>query len=148
MSEKRKEPFGDLMKSMNQFFHEKPVKNFMQTMDDFFKNPFPFATSFHVEVNENAEDYIIKAELPGINREQIELNAINNYIKITIHRLDIETREDDLQQIYQKKQAFQQSTRTIPLPFIIDESTIQASHTNGLLIVKVPKPKGKRINLQ
>lgn len=90
------------MKSMNQFFHEKPVKNFMQTMDDFFKNPFPFATSFHIEVNENADDYIIKAELPGINREQIELNAINNYIKITIHRLDIETSEDDLQQVYQK----------------------------------------------
>ena len=35
------EPFGELMKSMNDFFNEKPIKGFLQSIDDFFKSPFP-----------------------------------------------------------------------------------------------------------
>ncbi|MDQ0271033.1 Hsp20/alpha crystallin family protein [Cytobacillus purgationiresistens] len=148
MSEKSKnEPFGDLMKSMNQFFHEKPVKNILQSMDDFFKNPFPNSASFHVELKEKDENYVITAELPGINREQIQLDVINNYVKITVKQLNIFTTEDENQQITKKQQSFQQSTRTVPLPHHINEKKVKATYENGLLTIKVPKEKGKRISL-
>jgi len=63
----KNEPFGDLMKSMNQLFHEKPVRGFLQTMDDFFKNPFASsASSFQVRVSETEEEHVISAELPGV----------------------------------------------------------------------------------
>ena len=34
--EKTPQPFNGFMRSMNQFFQEKPVKNFLQQMDEFF----------------------------------------------------------------------------------------------------------------
>ncbi|MBN6888468.1 HSP20 family protein [Cytobacillus horneckiae] len=147
MSGNKKEPFGDLMKSMNHFFQEKPVKNFLQTMDDFFKNPFPFSTSFHVELNETPDEYVILAELPGINREQIQIDVINNYVKITVNSLNVINTEDENRQVTKRKESYQQSTRTVPLPFQINEKKIKASHENGLLTIKVPKHKGKRITL-
>ncbi len=45
------EPFGELVKSMNDFFNEKPVRGFLQSIDDFFKTPFPQWTGFHVETS-------------------------------------------------------------------------------------------------
>ncbi|WP_080845498.1 Hsp20/alpha crystallin family protein [Cytobacillus gottheilii] len=143
----RNEPFGDIMKSMNQLFHEKPVRGFLQTMDDFFKNPFP-AAQFHVEVSEKDDYHIISAELPGVNKEQIQLDVLDNYITITVNKLDSITDEDENRQITRRQQSFQRSSRTIPLPQPINEKKVKASYTNGLLQIKVPKQKGKTILLE
>ncbi|KAB2333641.1 Hsp20/alpha crystallin family protein [Bacillus mesophilum] len=143
----RNEPFGDIMKSMNQCFHEKPVRGFMQTMDDFFKNPFP-AAHFHVEVSETDDAHIISAELPGINKEQIQLDVLDNYITITINQLESLTEEDENRQITRRHQSFQRSSRTIPLPQPINEKKVKANYKNGLLQIKVPKQKGKTIFLE
>lgn len=91
----RNEPFGDLMRSMNQLFHEKPGRGFLQTMDDFFKNPFPASSSFHVDVAETEKEHIISAELPGINKEQIQIDILDNYITISVKSSEMITEEDE-----------------------------------------------------
>lgn len=143
----RNEPFGDLMKSMNHFFHEKPVRGFLQTMDDFFKNPFTGA-SFHVEVSENDEYHMISAELPGVHKEQIQLDVLDNYITITVNSSESLTEENEYKQITRRQQSFQRSSRTIPLPQPINEKKVKANYTNGLLQIRVPKQKGKTIILE
>ncbi|MBU8879054.1 Hsp20/alpha crystallin family protein [Bacillus sp. FJAT-29790] len=141
----KNEPFGEIVKSMNQFFQEKPVRGLLQTMDDFFKNPFPFASSFHVDLKENAHEHIITAELPGVNREQIQLNVFDHYITITVLAADIFTEEDSHQNIVRKQQTMKKASRTIPLPHPINEKKVKASYQNGLLQIRVPKQKGKPI---
>lgn len=135
------------MKSMNQFFNEKPVRGFLQTMDEFFRNPFPFHSPFHVDVRETAEEHIITAELPGVKREQIQLDVLDNYVTISVQSHEILTEEDENQKMIKKRQSMQRSSRTIPLPQTITESKVKASYQNGLLKIRVPKQKGKHINI-
>lgn len=144
----KNEPFGDLMKSMNQFFNEKPVKGFLQTMDEFFRNPFPFQSSFHVDVRETEEQHIITAELPGVKREQIKLDILDNYVTISVQSNEIYTEEDENQKIIKRRQSMQRSSRTIPLPQPIIESKVKASYQNGLLKILIPKQKGKQIKIE
>ncbi|UQX54612.1 Hsp20 family protein [Cytobacillus pseudoceanisediminis] len=141
----RNEPFGDLMKSMNQLFHEKPVRGFLQTMDDFFKNPFPNSSSFHVDVAETEKEHIISAELPGINREQIQIDILDNYITISVKSSEMVTEEDEKNKIFRRQQSMQRSSRTVPLPQPVNEKKVKAVYQNGLLQITVPKQQGKRI---
>jgi len=143
--DERNEPFGDLMKSMNHFFHEKPVKGFLQTIDEFFKNPFPYSSSFHVDMKETVSEYVITAKLPGVNREQIHLDVLENYITISVQSIDSFTEEDENGSIIKRRQSMQKSTRTIPLPQPINESKVKASYKDGLLKIRIAKQKGKQI---
>lgn len=141
----RNEPFGDLIKSMNQFFHEKPARGLLQTMDEFFKNPFPTSSSFHVNVAETDKEHIISAELPGINKEQIQIDILDNYITISVKSAEMITEEDEKNKIFRRQQSMQRSSRTIALPQPVNEKKVKAVYQNGLLQITVPKQQGKRI---
>ena len=140
----RQEPFGEIIKSMNQFFHEKPIKGFLQTIDDFFKNPFP-AVSFPVEVRETDNEHIITAELPGVKRDQIQIHVLGSSLTITVHKEEIITEQDDIHRTYRNRQSYQRLSRTISLNHAINERKIKASHHDGLLEIRIPKLRGKKI---
>ncbi|MEH7125254.1 Hsp20/alpha crystallin family protein [Bacillus sp. JJ1532] len=146
-NKKGKNELGDLVKSVNHFFNEKPVKGFLQSIDEFFKSPFPFHTPFHVDVRETMEEHIITAELPGVKREQIKLDVFDNYVTISVQSNEIFTEEDEDQKVRRMRQSMQKSSRTIPLPQPIIENKVKASYQNGLLKIRVPKQKGKHIKI-
>ena len=141
------DPFSELRKSMNEFFNEKPIRGFLQSIDDFFKTPFPFEGGFHVETVETGNEYIVTAELPGIKREQIHLNITGNYLTISVENNELETAEDSNSHIYRRKYVRQASSRTISLPHAINEKMIKASYRDGLLQVRIPRQKGKIIEI-
>lgn len=143
----RTDSFGDLMKTMNEFFHEKPIKGFLQSIDEFFKSPFPPGANFHVDTLETGNEYIISAELPGVKREQIQLNISGNYLTISVENKELETAEDEHNQIYRRKYLQQKSSRTISFPHTINEKNVKASYRDGLLKVRIPQEKGKMIEI-
>ncbi|MFJ5715772.1 Hsp20/alpha crystallin family protein [Neobacillus sp. NPDC093127] len=142
------EPFRDLVKSMNDFFTEKPVRGFLQSIDDFFNTPFPAAVGFPVNSVETGKEHIITAELPGVKREQIHLNITGNYLTISVENNELETEEDDHNQVYRRKFMRQQSSRTISLPHAINEKKVKASYRDGLLQIRIPQEKGKIIEIE
>ncbi|WP_442594453.1 Hsp20/alpha crystallin family protein [Neobacillus sp. D3-1R] len=146
-SKREKEPFGDLMKSMNAFFNEKPVKGFLETIDEFFKNPFP-NLGFPVEVVESNSEYIITAELPGVKKEQIHIDTIGNHLTITIKNMEEVSEEDDINQVYRRSHSIQRSSRTISLPTPIPEKKVKATYRDGLLQIKIPRNGGKSISIE
>jgi HSP20 family molecular chaperone IbpA len=141
------EPFGELIKSMHDFFNEKPVKGFLQSIDDFFKNPFPPGFGFPVETVDNGKEYVVSAELPGIKREQIKLNIQGHLLTISIDNHQIELEEDEINQVFKQKQFRQYTSRTISLPQAINEKKIKASYRDGLLQIRIPQERGKIINI-
>jgi HSP20 family protein len=144
----KQEPFGDLFKSMNDFFHEKPIRGFLQTIDDFFKTPFPPSNTFHVDTIETKNEFVISAELPGIKREQIHLSFTGNYLTISIENNEMVTEEDEKNQFYHRRQWRSQSSRTITLPYQINEKKVKASYRDGLLQIRIPQEKGKMRNIE
>lgn len=142
------ESFGEIMKTMGDFFNEKPIRGFLQSIDDLFKTPFPSGQSFHVETSESKDEYIISAELPGIKKDQIHLNVVGNFITISIENQMVETEEDDRSQVFRRKLTRHQSSRTISLPQPINEKRIKASYRDGLLKIRIPIEKGNIITLE
>jgi HSP20 family protein len=144
----KSEHFGELMKTMNDFFNEKPIKGFLQSIDEFFKTPFPLGTGFHVDTIETGGEYIISAELPGVKREQIHLNISGNYLTISVENNELETTEDDNNHIYRRKHLRQKASKTVSLPQTINEKNVKASYRDGLLKIRIPQEKGKIIEIE
>lgn len=135
------DPFRHLM---NDFFHKKPVKGFLQSMDEFFQMPF---STFPVQVQELDDTTLITAELPGVKKEQINIDVLDRSITITVKNMEVVTEEDEKNNYYKKSQSMQHLSRNIYLGQLIDESKVKATYQNGLLKIHVPKPKGKKINI-
>ncbi|MFS0636237.1 Hsp20/alpha crystallin family protein [Mesobacillus foraminis] len=140
------EPFGDLLKSVHQFFQERPVKGVLQSIDDFFKQPFPHA-SFPVDIRDAGDKQIITAALPGVKKEQISLNILGNSLTISVQNQDILTEEDDQKKTFRRFGSYQSASRMVTLPHSIDEKQVKASYRDGLLEITIPKIQGKKIDL-
>jgi HSP20 family protein len=141
------EQFRDFFRTMNDFIHEKPVKGFLQSIDEFFNSPFP-SGAFPVEVRETEDEYIITAELPGVKKEQIRLNILPNHVSISVENKEMETKEDLNNHFFQKRISQQRLSRTIPLPKTINEKLVKASYRDGLLTIGIPQIRGKTINIE
>jgi HSP20 family protein len=141
------EQFRDFFRTMNDFIHEKPVKGFLQSIDEFFNSPFP-SGAFPVEVRETENEYVISAELPGVKKEQIKLNILSNHLSISIENKEEQTKEDLNNHFFQKKVSQQRLSRTITLPVAINEKMVKASYRDGLLTIRIPLVRGKTISIE
>lgn len=142
---KKHEPFGDIFKQMNEFLHDnRPVRGILQSIDDFFRTPFPHM-SFPVDVTETDQDHIILAELAGVHKEQIHIDVLGNTITITVKNDEEIFEADDTTKHYRKRKTMSRTSRTVTLPFPINEKAVKASYKDGLLEITIPKNKGKKV---
>jgi HSP20 family protein len=142
-----KEPFGELMKSMNAFFTERPIKGILENIDEFFKNPFS-NLSFPVELVESKTEYIVTAELPGIQKNQIQIDTIGNQLTISINNHEELTENDEINHVYRRRHSIQKSSRSITLPVPINEKQVKATYKDGLLQIRIPRKSGKSIEIE
>ena len=140
------EPINEIFKSVQNFLQERPVKGVLQSIDEFFKQPFPHS-SFNVHVSDTGENHTVTAELPGVNKEQISLNILGNSLTITVNRKDIYMEENDKNKVFRRSESFQRTSRTVPFPHPIDEKRVQAKYQDGLLTITIPKLHGKKIDI-
>ncbi|WP_078546158.1 Hsp20/alpha crystallin family protein [Litchfieldia alkalitelluris] len=135
-----------IMRSMNEFFNQKPVQRLLDSIDDFFEQPFPIPT-IPVEMYETDQDLIITADLPGIKKEQISLEYSSSSITIAVqHTEDIEEKNETNPYFF-KKQTMNYSSRLITLPYPVNERLIKASYNNGQLRIRVPKQPRRKIEI-
>ncbi|GGA87348.1 Hsp20/alpha crystallin family protein [Ornithinibacillus halotolerans] len=124
-------PLHDFMKNMDSFFNQ----SFKQMNEHFHLKPF------WIDVTEDETQFLIRAELPDYNKEQIFIEVVGNRIRISIedHRI---INQEDLEKGYkQNKQSLTKKERIVTLPFEIPKRKIKASFKDGLLSITVPKPK-------
>jgi HSP20 family protein len=143
-NKKTKESFGEIMKSMNSFFTERPIKGLLESIDEFFKNPLTHL-SFPIELTETNKEYIITAELPGIKKEQIQIDTTGNQITISIKNMEELAEIDEINHSYRRRHSIQKSSRSVNLPIPIDEKQVRASYKDGLLQIRIPRKTGKSI---
>jgi len=127
-----------------------PIRDFAREMDSFFNHSFNQVNSifnlrsFRVNVEETDSDVIIRAELPGYKRDQIQIEVLGNVLRIAVEERSTFEERDDLQKRYARRKSHQQKVRSITLPFEIPESETKASFEDGLLRVVIPKDNSKR----
>ena len=94
-------------------------------------------------------DLVVRAELPGINREDIEVVVENSTLVLKGEKkLDTEVKEENYRRIERTYGTFH---RSFTLPNTVDAGRISADVKNGVLTVKLPfreEAKPRTINVE
>ena len=90
-----------------------------------------------VNIEETDNDYIITAELPGIEKKDIKITFQNNMLNISGEKK--EEKEMDNRNFHRVERRYGKFSRSIAIPSSIELDKIDAGYKNGILTVKVPK---------
>ena len=113
-------------------------------LDDDFLRPLNLwerggeaTTGLALDVAEKDDAYIVKASLPGVNPEDVEVTLTDNVLTIRG-----ETREDkDIKQesYHLRERRFGSFARSVTLPNAVNADKIEAVNENGVLTLTLPK---------
>jgi len=90
-----------------------------------------------IEMFEKDDKFMVKAELPGMKEEDIDVSVVGDTLTIKGERkAESEVKEEDY---YCCERSYGSFTRSITLPSSVDAKNIEASYENGVLEVSLPK---------
>lgn len=89
------------------------------------------------DAKETKDAYVLKADLPGMTEENVELSLTGNHLTISGQRREEQRKEDDKLHTYEC--SFGAFTRSLALPQGVDLDHVEAELKNGVLSVRVPK---------
>lgn len=145
MSMTRFDPFRDLavlQDRMNRMFNDS-----VRTREDDLMNRGTWMPA--VDIYEVEGSLVLKAELPDMRREDIDVSVENNTLTIRGERkLDNEIKQENFHRI---ERAYGSFVRNFSLPATVDAMKIGADYKNGVLTVKLPlreEAKPRTINVE
>lgn len=98
---------------------------------------FPSNVFPAINLTEDKDTYFVRAELPGIKSDEIELQVNGKKLTISGER-KIQSEGENVKYHRREREAGKFS-RVIGLPGEIDEDSVDANIVNGMLMVKIPK---------
>ena len=91
-----------------------------------------------VDIYDNDESIVIKAELPGIDRKDLSIDVKDRVLTLKGERsTDKEVKEE---KFYRRERAYGSFQRAFSLPVDVDADKIEATYADGLLKIEIPKP--------
>ncbi|HKU43535.1 MAG TPA: Hsp20/alpha crystallin family protein [Polyangiales bacterium] len=90
-----------------------------------------------VDISENNEEFILKAELPGVNKDDVKVAVEDGVVRIEGERK--QEKEEKDKKFHRIERSYGSFMRTFGLPGNIDEAKIQAQFKEGVLTVRLPK---------
>ena len=91
----------------------------------------------NVDIFESENEVVVKAELPGVNLKDVEINVEKNVLTVSGERkLEFEEKKENYHRVERAHGSF---SRSFSLPQLIDEDKIEADYKDGVLTVHVPK---------
>lgn len=121
---------------------ESEIDRLFETAMGDFASP-AFEHRFPVDLYEDKENTYVRAELPGLAREDISIELVNGYLSINGTR---KVTDDD----GKVTEAFSLS-RSIAVPEGVQADKVSATHENGILNVTLPKreeAKPKKVTIE
>ncbi len=125
-------PFYSLQREMNSLFD-----NFFRGFDisprGFYESDLGgFSPS--IDVKENEKEFIIKAEIPGVEENDVEVTVSND--SVTIKGEKKEEKEDKDKNYYYMERSYGSFHRVIPLAAEVESGKAQARFKNGVIDIK------------
>jgi HSP20 family protein len=126
------------------------MKKFSDEMDKAFTG-YGFLRNFEteptfwiptIEVFEKEGKFFVRAELPGLKKEDVKVELVENALIIKGERK--QEKEEKTEGFYRSEMQYGKFYRNIPLPEYADMEAIEAKFTNGVLEVVIPIPETVR----
>lgn len=117
--------------------------------DSFFQAFYQGNANMRVDIKENEKEYVVEAEMPGVNKEDINLELKDDRLTISVDKRE-EINEE--KENYIRKERRQSSfCRSFYVDNIKNEG-VTAKYDNGILTIVLPKkepgkPDSKRIEI-
>ena len=126
-----------------------PRRNDFDLFDDMFgMDPFFFffySKLMKTDIKEKGDKYIIDIDLPGYDKENIDLEIEDGYLKVTA-KVDKNVDESDEDEKYIHQERFYgECSRSFYIGKNIKEEDIKASFKKGILTLTIPKEEQKKL---
>ena len=96
-----------------------------------------------VDVSEDAAAYHIHSELPGVNKDDMQLSVDNQILSIRGKRESKHEEKD--KKFHRVERSYGTFSRSFSLPEEADVENIQANFKDGILEVVIPKTERKKV---
>lgn len=94
------------------------------------------------DLYEDDGNFVIKAELPGVDKKNIHVDVQDNVLILKGERTDDkEVKEDNF---YRKEISYGSFERSFALPDGVDVEKIKADYNDGVIKITIPKPENKQ----
>jgi len=126
---------------MNNGFTRTGFEDFRSVFGGFFPESLApgrslMADAFKIDIEEKENEYLIEAELPGVEKQEIDINVEEDSLSITVNRA--ENAEKQGKNYVHKERRSSSMSRWVRLS-MVDTEQIKASLENGVLSITVPK---------
>ncbi|HEY8443520.1 MAG TPA: Hsp20/alpha crystallin family protein [Clostridia bacterium] len=112
--------------------------------DDFFNEVSPFRAfeSFRMDVKETDKEYLVEAELPGVEKEDVEISLNDGQLTIMVKKAQ-QTEEQDASYIRRERRVGAMQ-RSVYLANASNQGAT-AKFKNGILTLRIPKDDSQKI---
>lgn len=109
------------------------------------------AFNIPVEVKENKDNVTVKANVPGVNPEELDIEVTADSVAINYETK--KEKEDKSERVYTAERMYGAFSRSVSLPTSIDTEKVQSEFKNGVLTLTLPKkeevkPKKVKVNVK
>ena len=94
-----------------------------------------------VDISETRKHYVIRVDLPEVDREDVNVSIENGLLTISGERRF--EKEEETETTHRVESMYGKFSRSFTLPTDVDESDISAKSKNGVLKVRIPKIEAK-----
>jgi len=90
-----------------------------------------------LDLYEDKDNVFVKAEVPGMKKEDIDVSLHDNALTISGER-KFEQKQEDAEN-YRSERFFGRFSRSVTLPVAVDGNKVTASYKDGILTISLPK---------
>jgi len=94
-----------------------------------------------MDVKETEGNYLVKAEIPGVNKDDIHVTIDGNRVSISAEvKQEKEVKEGE--RVIRSERSYGMCSRSFNLADEVDQSNVKASYNNGILELTLPRKPG------
>ena len=123
----RYSPFDELLNDFGKGFFVRP-----------FAMPAETEVKMKIDVKEDEKSYVVKAEVPGVSKEDIHVEIDGNQVSLRAEvKRDKEEKKDE--KVIYSERSYGMVSRSFTLPVEVDENAAKAEYKDGVLNLTLPK---------
>ena len=134
-------PYDNTLLKGDDYMMLVPRRNNFDLFDDFFRDDFfnrKESNLMKTDIKECKDKYIIEMDLPGYEKDNINLSLKDGYLSISA-KVEKEENEDKEEKFVRKERFYGECSRSFYVGDNLTEEDIKAEFKNGILKIDVPK---------